>query len=103
MNSVRTASGKLRKDVELLKEEIQNEQRMHNETRKELEELNKIAYELQTTTGKEERKHMETRVQRLETTIERLDKQDPMQRLTRLEEICGRIDEDLRVVQDSSE
>ena len=99
MNSVRTASGKLRKDVELLKEEIQNEQR--NETRKELEELNKIAYEFQTATGKEERQHMETRVQRLETTIERLYKQDPMQRLTRLEEICGRIDEDLRVVQDS--
>ena len=103
MNSVRTASGKLRKDVELLKEEIQNEQRMHNETRKELEELNKIAYELQTATGKEERQHMENRVQRRETTIERLDEQDPMQRLTRLEEICGRIDEDLRVVQDSSE
>ena len=99
LNSVRTASGKLRKDVELLKEEIQNEQR--NETRKELEELNKIAYEFQTATGKEERQHMETRVQRLETTIERLYKQDPMQRLTRLEEICGRIDEDLRVVQDS--
>ena len=99
MNSVRTASGKLRKDVELLKEEIQNEQR--NETRKELEELNKIAYEFQTATGKEERQHMETRVQRLETTIERLYKQDPMQRLTRLEEIYGRIDEDLRVVQDS--
>ena len=44
---------------------------------------------------------METRVQRRETTIERLDEQDPIQRLTRLEEICGSIDEDLRVVQDS--
>lgn len=50
LKSVRTASGKLRKDVELLKEEIQNEQR--NETRKELEELNKIAYEFQTANGK---------------------------------------------------
>ena len=91
-NSVRTASGKLRKDVKLLKEEMQ---RIHNETRKELKELKEIV-----KTGDEERQHMETRVQRRETTIERLDEQDPMQRLTRLEEIYGRIDEDLRVVQD---
>lgn len=101
MNSVRTASGKLRKVVKLLKEEIQNEQQIHNETRKELKELKEIVYKMQTATGDEERQHMETRVQRRETTIERLDEQDPMQRLTRLEEICGRIDEDLRVVQDS--
>ena len=96
-NSVRTASGKLRKDVKLLKEEMQ---RIHNETRKELKELKEIVYKIQTATGDEERQHMETRVQRRETTIERLDEQDPMQRLTRLEEIYGRIDEDLRVVQD---
>ena len=96
-NSVRTASGKLRKDVKLLKEEMQ---RIHNETRKELKELKEIVYKIQTATGDEERQHMETRVQRRETTIERLDEQDPMQRLTRLEEIYGRIDEDLRVLQD---
>ena len=97
-NSVRTASGKLRKDVKLLKEEMQ---RIHNETRKELKELKEIVYKIQTATGDEERQHMETRVQRRETTIERLDEQDTMQRLTPLEEICGRIDQDLRVVQDS--
>ena len=42
LNSVRTASGKLRKVVKLLKEEIQNEQQIHNETRKELKELKEI-------------------------------------------------------------
>ena len=54
---------------------------------------------MQTATGEEGRKNMEAKVQRLETTIERLDKQDLIQRLTRLEEICGKIDEDLGVVQ----
>ena len=98
-NSVRTASGKLRKDFELLKDEMRNNQKMLNETRKELEELKKIVYEMQTATGEEGRKNMEAKVQRLETTIERLDKQDLIQRLTRLEEICGKIDEDLSVVQ----
>ena len=98
MSSVRIASGKLRKDVKLLKEEIQNVQQIHNETRKELKELKEIVYKIQTATGDEERQHMETRVQRLETIIERLDEQNPMQRLTRLEEIWGRIDQ---VVQDS--
>ena len=95
MSSVRIASGKLRKDVKHLKEEMQ---RIHNETRKELKELKEIVYKIQTATGDEERQHMEARVQRLETTIERLDEQGPMQRLTRLEEIWGRIDQ---VVQDS--
>ena len=95
MSSVRIASGKLRKDVKLLKEEIQNVQQFHNETRKELKEF---MYKIQTATRDEERQHMETRVQRLETIIERLDEQNPMQRLTRLEEIWGRIDQ---VVQDS--
>ena len=42
MKSVRIASGKLRKDVKLLKEEIQNVQQIHNETRKELKELKEI-------------------------------------------------------------
>ena len=50
-NSVRTASGKLRKDVKLLKEEMQ---RIHNETRKELKELKEIVYKIQTATGDEE-------------------------------------------------
>ena len=98
LNSVRAASGKLRKDVERFREEIQNEQRMHNETRKEYEELN---CEMQSATGEEGRKNMETRMQRLETTIERLERQDPLQKLTRLIEICGRIDEGLRDVQES--
>ena len=101
MSSVRIASGNLRKDVKLLKEEVQNVQRIHEETRKELKELKEIVYKIQTATGDEERQHMETRVQQRETTIELLDEQDPMQRSTRLEEICGRIDQDLRVVQDS--
>ena len=101
MSSVRIASGNLRKDVKLLKEEVQNVQRIHEETRKELKELKEIVYKIQTATGDEERQHMETRVQRRETTIELLDEQDPMQRSIRLEEICGRIDQDLRVVQDS--
>ena len=78
MNSVRAASGKLRKDVERFREEIQNEQRMHNETRKEYEELN---CEMQS--------------------IERLERQDPLQKLTRLLEICGRIDEGLCDVQEN--
>ena len=94
MNSVRAASGKLRKDVERFREEIQNEQRMHNETRKEYEELN---CEMQSATGEEGRKNMETRMQRLETTIERLERQ----KLTRLLEICGRIDEGLCDVQEN--
>ena len=64
-------------------------QRIYNETRKELKELKEIVYKIQTATGDEERQHMETRVQRLETIIERLDEQDP---------IWGRIDQ---VVQDS--
>ena len=98
LNSVRAASGKLRKDVELLRVEIQNGQRMQDETRKEYEELN---CEMQTATGEEGRKNMETRMQRLETTIERLERQDPLQKLTRLLEICGRIDEGLRDVQES--
>ena len=98
MNSVRAASGKLRKDVELLREEIQNGQQTRDETRKECEELN---CEMQTATGEEGRKNMETRMQRLETTIERLERQDPLQKLTRLLEICGRIDEGLRDVQES--
>ena len=98
MNSVRAASGKLRKEVELLRVEIQNGQRTHNEPRKEYEELN---CEMQTATGEEGRKNMETRMQRLETTIERLERQDPLQKLTRLLEICGRIDEGLRDVQES--
>lgn len=98
MNSVRAASGKLRKDVELLREEIQNGQQTRDETRKEYEELN---CEMQTATGEEGRKNMETRMQRLETTIERLERQDPLQKLTRLLEICGRIDEGLRDVQES--
>ena len=85
MSSVRIASGNLRKDVKLLKEEVQNVQRIHEETRKELKELKEIVYKIQTAKGDEERQHMETRVQRRETTIERLDEQDPMQRLTRLE------------------
>ena len=101
MSSVRIASGNLRKDVKLLKEEVQNVQRIHEETRKELKELKEIVYKIQTATGDEERQYMETRVQQRETTIELLDEQDPMQRSTRLEEICGRIDQDLRVVQDS--
>lgn len=42
LKSVRIASGKLRKDVKLLKEEIQNVQQIHNETRKELKELKEI-------------------------------------------------------------
>ena len=98
LNSVRAASGKLRKEVELLRVEIQNGQRTHNEPRKEYEELN---CEMQTATGEEGRKNMETRMQRLETTIERLERQDPLQKLTRLLEICGRIDEGLRDVQES--
>ena len=98
MNSVRAASGKLRKDVELLREEIQNGQQTRDETRKECEELN---CEMQTATGEEGRKNMETRMQRLETTIERLERQDPLQKLTRLLEICGRIDEGLCDVQES--
>ena len=98
MKSVRAASGKLRKDVERFREEIQNGQRMRDETRKEYEELN---CEMQTATGEEGRKNMETRMQRLETTIERLERQDPLQKLTRLLEICGRIDEGLRDVQES--
>ena len=98
LNSVRAASGKLRKDVELLREEIQNGQQTRDETRKEYEELN---CEMQTATGEEGRKNMETRMQRLETTIERLERQDPLQKLTRLLEICGRIDEGLRDVQES--
>ena len=98
LNSVRAASGKLRKDVELLREEIQNGQQTRDETRKECEELN---CEMQTATGEEGRKNMETRMQRLETTIERLERQDPLQKLTRLLEICGRIDEGLCDVQES--
>ena len=98
MNSVRAASGKLRKEVELLRVEIQNGQRTHNEPRKEYEELN---CKMQTATGEEGRKNMETRMQRLETTIERLERQDPLQKLTRLLEICGRIDEGLLDVQES--
>ena len=98
MSSVRIASGNLRKDVKLLKEEMQQ---IRNETRKEIKELKETVYKIQTAKGDEERQHMETRVQRTGTTIERLDEQDPMQRSTRLEEICARIDEDLRVVQDS--
>ena len=98
LNSVRAASGKLRKEVELLRVEIQNGQRTHNEPRKEYKELN---CEMQTATGEEGRKNMETRMQRLETTIERLERQDPLQKLTRLLEICGRIDEGLRDVQES--
>ena len=98
LNSVRAASGKLRKDFELLRAEILNGQRMHDETRKEYEELN---CEMQTATGEEGRKNMETRMQRLETTIERLERQDQQQKLTRLLEICGRIDEGLCDVQES--
>ena len=61
MSSVRIASGNLRKDVKLLKEEMQ---RIRNETRKEIQELKEIVYKMQTATGDEERQHMETRVQR---------------------------------------
>ena len=98
LKSVRAASGKLRKDVERFREEIQNGQRMRDETRKECEELN---CEMQTATGEEGRKNIETRMQRLETTIERLERQDPLQKLTRLLEICGRIDEGVWDVQES--
>ena len=71
---------------------------MHNEIREEYEGLNP---KMQTETGEEGQKNMETRMQRLEKTIERLVRQDPLQKLTRLLEICGRIDEDLRDVQES--
>lgn len=96
LKSVRAASGKLREDVELLKKEIQEEKRMHQETRKKLGQLNDIVHEMQTEMGEKDRQNMQARVQRLETTIKQPEKQE-VPELTRL----GEIERGLCVVQES--
>lgn len=111
LNCARVQSSKLRREVDLLRTGLQNEKKKQDTTIKELREFTKSLQEMLTEKGEDERQHIETRVQGLETTIKRLetylsteknaDKEVLMQETTRLGKICDQMEEGLRVVQET--
>lgn len=111
LNCARVQSSKLRREVDLLRIGLQNQKKKQDITIKELREFTNSLREMLTEKGEDERQHIETRVQGLETTIKRLetylspekntDKEVLMQETTRLGKICDQMEEGLRVVQEN--
>ena len=111
LNRARTNSARLREEVHLVRTSLEKEQQKHKKTRKELDELKSI-HETLMAKGEEDKQNMQTRVQELETTINRLEEELSTERSStlvfteetaRLRKVCDQMDEELRDFKESYE
>lgn len=111
LNRARTNSARLREEVHLIRTSLEKEQQKHKKTRKELDELKSI-HETLMAKGEEDKQNMQTRVQELETTINRLEEELSTERSStlvfteetaRLRKVCDQMDEELRDFKESYE
>lgn len=111
LNRARTNSARLREEVHLIRTSLEKEQQKHKKTRKELDELKSI-HETLMAKGEEDKQSMQTRVQELETTINRLEEELSTERSStlvfteetaRLRKVCDQMDEELRDFKESYE
>lgn len=111
LNRARTNSARLREEVHLTRTSLEKEQQKHKKTCKELDELKSI-HETLMAKGEEDKQNMQTRVQELETTINRLEEELSTERSStlvfteetaRLRKVCDQMDEELRDFKESYE
>lgn len=111
LNRARTNSARLREEVHLIRTSLEKEQQKHKKTCKELDELKSI-HETLMAKGEEDKQNMQTRVQELETTINRLEEELSTERSStlvfteetaRLRKVCDQMDEELRDFKESYE
>ena len=101
LNRARTHSARLREEVRIMRANLEKEQQNHKKTSKELDELRSLNETLMEK-GKEDKQNMESSLQKLETTIKQLEKENLAERgekevfieeTTRLRELCDQMDE----------
>ena len=107
LNRARTHSARLREEVRLIRTGLENEQRNHRKTQKELKELKSI-HETLMVRSNDDQRILQAQVKELEnkikTTEEELSAKDVfVEETDRLRKMCDKLDDDLRNLRENFE